>query len=220
MSNDKRSLLRPSIGTVAMIVALVALFTALATQATPCANAAQCNVGDTETFTNDTTFEAEINVGATPGPGTAGDVIVSAGADTPPEWTTPVIMKTATETLNTSATFQDDDELTFPVAINTRYTLDGVLLVGTNTTPNFKFQFTVPTGTTIDGAYMDQSTGQWVLLAEATSNAITGINDYQILFSASIQTSGTAGSVTLQWAQNTSDAGNTQVEAGSWLRKM
>lgn len=215
---------RVPLSVLAMTVALVALFYTFATQATPCANAATCNVGDTETFTNATTFEGEINVGATPGPGTAGQVLASAGASTSPDWAfiSTTLSKAADETVTTTTTLQDDDDLSFAVEANKRYAVWGGILVNTGTTPDIKVQLTSPASATFDGTILNDisstSNATIELLVESGTTALTGAGaDRWHSFSGTLVVAGTAGSATLQWAQNTSDGGNTTVKAGSWL---
>ncbi len=131
------------------------------------------------------------------------------------------VVKSVDETINSSTTMQDDDELLFTPNINKVYA--GILLLWwtSPSTPDFKCAFTIPTG----------ATGQWM-----EANAIfrfSGQDDTDIanvipqtgsggfLKTLSnyfrIEMSSTAGTVNFQWAQNVSNASNTTVNAGSTL---
>lgn len=128
--------------------------------------------------------------------------------------------KTSDETVNNSATLQNDDHLFLSVAASTTYELDGVLHYNSGTTPDFKFGWTVPTGLTmkytvqaVSGSFNGFSQDQ------TTIPAIDGQGvDVAAVLTGIVIVSTTAGTLTLQWAQNTANASNTIVRAGSYLR--
>jgi len=135
-------------------------------------------------------------------------------------------IKVSDTTRSSTTTFADDPDLTVPVAANINYYVDAMLLYDTAATPLIKFQLTVPSG----------ATRYWVFNGLATSVTATG--DGVVRLSDKVNALGTAGAgsitgaplrgtvlngstagfATLQWAQNVSNAANTILKAGSWLR--
>ena len=61
------------------------------------------------------------------------------------------VYKSADETVNASSTLQDDDELTFAIAANEVWEFSCVLAYVSNTTADIKFQFSLPSGATMNG---------------------------------------------------------------------
>lgn len=135
------------------------------------------------------------------------------------------VRKTAeTQVVNNSTTLVNDDALIIAMQINARYVLQGLVVVDTGTTSDFKAAWTVPAGGAI---------GKWTLVGQdASSNfnrgsisaatAVTiagaGIGTFiYIPVCAIVTTAGTAGNLTFQWAQNTVEAVNTRVKTDSWL---
>lgn len=164
--------------------------------------------------------------------GTDGQVLQSDSAQANGvSWTTPVKVvmayKSADETVNNSAAMQDDDHLSFAIAANEVWAFDIYLQVDNtaSVTPRFKFQMTVPASATGSlrasgdntGAVDGSTTG-------ANSATATGVIAFTATITAGIVITGviinssTAGTVHLQWAQNTAAAFNTIVKKGSWLR--
>lgn len=139
--------------------------------------------------------------------------------------------KTATETVNTSSVLQDDDDLAVTVAADTVYEVHARLIYDSATGADFSVGWSGPSGATLDN---------WNLLGltnAATSNegsikvpAQTDINAGPSVGGAGVGTKlvaeakgllivgGTAGTFQLRWAQRASDASNTSVYAGSYLR--
>lgn len=159
--------------------------------------------------------------------GSNGDLLtVSSGS---PAYTTPgsggavpaYIVKASNETVNsggTGDTLQNDDDLTFSVAASSTYVVEGVMFVTSAATPDFKFQWSLPASATIDGV-VRQTSSSILKFSEAAATTIAYAADDDIHhFTAILITAGTAGTAVLQWAQNTSDASNTTMNAGSWLR--
>lgn len=129
-------------------------------------------------------------------------------------------VKMTDETVNNSATFQNDDELTFPIGANENYTFRFVVNGNSATAPDFKFAVTAPSGATCAYGYQDVETA--VSLAGLGCGVTTGLvtgngtaDVYEIV--GSVRNGSTAGAVTLQWAQNTATASNTIVYAGSFV---
>ncbi len=132
-----------------------------------------------------------------------------------PEGSSPVVIvrKTSDETVNNSDTLQADDELIMAVASNQVYKFSMFVLINTGTTPNIKFGWTYPSGTTIrwgNSSYltMDRIETSIHMIIGGTGNRFSE-------FMGVIIVSATAGNVTLTWAQNTADVSDTKVLANS-----
>ena len=135
------------------------------------------------------------------------------------------LRKSSDETVNNSSTLQDDDTFVIPVLANREYEVEGLFRYSSGATPDFKFQFTVPSGATIDGVAEvpdSSATTTGALLAEAIPvTTAAGLGDAvpcAVWVRFTIIVSSTAGNVTLQWAQNTSNPSDTKVLANSYLR--
>lgn len=140
--------------------------------------------------------------------------------------------KTANETVTSSTTLQNDDELFVSVSASTYYKFTALLLWTSGGTPDFKFALSMPASATARGAIANWSNagaaGSLLVnsftLTDTTAVSISGAGTtfssqgQHTLVHGYILTSVTAGTVYIQWAQNTSDASNTVVYAGSWLQ--
>lgn len=130
--------------------------------------------------------------------------------------------KTANETVNNSSTLQNDDHLFVAVAANAVYDWKLVLHYNSGTTPDLKVGWSVPSGSTmVWGGYIADTSGAVTSVANlsaATVQAIggTGAANYQF-FTGMIATSTTAGTLQLQWAQNTTNLSDSIMLAGSEL---
>lgn len=132
--------------------------------------------------------------------------------------------KEATETVNNSATLQNDDDLFVAVTASAVYNLDGRLLYNGNSTADFKIGWTFPTGLTMSytilGVYVATPTVFSTSDFIQTSNpALEGAGaDRTAIMWGRVIVSSTAGTLQLQWAQNTANASNTTLLAGSYIR--
>lgn len=138
--------------------------------------------------------------------------------------------------VNNSTTLVSDDTLLFPVSGNSTDVLfvECFLIVSSgDTTSDFKCAWTAPpAGTTVYwgpiagggnlGGWNPQSAATTPILLSTsatgtfsfgTFNGISGLYLGLMVF-----VGGTAGTITLQWAQNTASAVNTLLKAGSFLR--
>jgi len=148
-----------------------------------------------------------------------------------------IVLKAADETVTNSATVQSDDHLLFTAAANAKYLVEFKLFLSQNansTAADFKFGFALPASASWSGgdSLPDLTVGttavgdgNWTaLLAASAAVRACGLdgntgNITGLSFTVLIVTAGTAGTVTLQWAQNTATAGvGTTVKANSWLR--
>ena len=127
--------------------------------------------------------------------------------------------KTADETVNNSTTLQNDDHISIAVEANAFYALEAVFFLISGTTPDFKFLFVGPAGVAIDGLVHFVTTTFVAGFTEAAAVPIltTGANEVAFL-TGLVDTAGTAGALTLQWAQNTANASDTKLLAGTWVR--
>lgn len=132
-----------------------------------------------------------------------------------------LIVKEADETISTNAVLQNDDALLFAIAANAVYQFEGVLFIESGVTPDFQFTFVGPAGAVGSFAadVFTTSIAYFANVELATAIAVASAGTRQtIRFWGGIKNAGTAGNVTLQWAQGTSDAGNTTVHAGSYIK--
>jgi hypothetical protein len=144
--------------------------------------------------------------------------------------------KSADESVTASTTLQNDDHLVVPVAANATYTIDGYLQWIGNDTGDIKFAFAFPSGSTLHWGMIGpddlattfaslgtRGTSEWFArTSQTTSSAF-------IQYSAStaallgrmsglLVTGGSAGTLTLQWAQFVSNPTATTLKQGSWLK--
>jgi hypothetical protein len=131
--------------------------------------------------------------------------------------------KTIDETVNNSATMQNDDELFVAVAANSVYELNLRIQYNSNATADFKYGFTFPAGTTMQYTQTVYGVGIAVLNTfEQDQTSTPGIEGQAaikgILITGVVITSSTAGTLQLQWAQNTANVSNTLLKAGSHMR--
>lgn len=138
-----------------------------------------------------------------------------------PLWKT----KTATETVNNSATLQNDDTLFVSVAANTVYNFESRIIHNSGTTPDFKAGWTYPSGLTMLynrlGVGLAGGGNVHLLFAsnETTSILDDGFAaDRSFMMWGTVTVGATAGTLQFQWAQNTANASDTSVLAGSYLK--
>lgn len=137
--------------------------------------------------------------------------------------------KTADETVNTSAVLQEDDALTVRVEAGAVYQLDLFLAYESSTSADLRLGWVYPSGTTIGWcptgpSPSTTSTGnagtvvQYRAAGDITTLGGYGAGTPVVARAAGLVTVGaTAGSVTVQWAQQTSEGSDTIVKAGSYL---
>lgn len=149
-----------------------------------------------------------------------------------PGYTTYVV-KSADESLNASTTLQADDELLFAVGANETWEFEFVVFYLGNTTGDFRCGLKFPTAPTritygllgpAPTASGTPITGDIATQGNLTADAVSGIQFGAdtvagvVLAKGTIANAGNAGNVVLWWAQGTSDATNTTVKAGSYVR--
>jgi len=134
------------------------------------------------------------------------------------------VCKTADETVNDSAAFQDDDELVIAVGANEIWYLQLWVRVLSTAAADFKWQFTVPVAATIEGFDLNDvgvataaAPLRSLTLAGIQAFLVAGAGEYALCISAIYVGGANAGNIQLQWAQNTADASDTKVLANSFI---
>ncbi len=125
------------------------------------------------------------------------------------------IIKTLEEVIQSTTTYQNDDELHIYMAANEVLCFMFHIIWNTGATPDIKLKFTGPTGATMfwqkrntEPDFNDES--DVIVESGPGANRLRAV--VGIIYNGS-----TAGEFRLQWAQNTSDASDTKVLAGSAL---
>lgn len=143
------------------------------------------------------------------------------------EWT--VEQKASNETRASTSTYADDASLVFGVAEASRYAFRAVVFFDTSAAADFKYQVQGPASPTLvryEVKHIAPGTtayaGQAVQTAFAQSTAITGAGTTGgfVEINGIVHNGVNGGIVRIQWAQNTLDASNTTVLAGSYLEWM
>jgi hypothetical protein len=141
----------------------------------------------------------------------------------------PQARKTATESVTSSATLQNDDELFVSVEANAIYTVVACLFYDGATAGDFKFSFTGPSGYSFDYAATIAPTAATTAAGNTVNNSAFAETDtlgvgavgagttLVVPIQGILVISSTAGTFQLQWAQNASSATATRVFAPSFL---
>ena len=192
---------------------------------TNCAAHAQtdvCQAADNVEIAGDTTLGGALLVESTPTSGSAGEVLLSQGSASPPEWTDYFveIIKAADETVSASTTLQNDDDFSFSAAANSTYLIEWGFRLSENVSGSqeFKMNFTVPSGAIHCSSAVGAS---GIVDNECGSNDLT-IDTPDTTESLSpawtiIDIDATAGTVQLQWAQDAA-SNNTTLHQYSTMR--
>lgn len=133
-----------------------------------------------------------------------------------------IALKTAAQTVNNSTTLVSDSQLAVTVAANTSYVFTARLLYTSSTTPDIKFGFAYPLLATATYTLYGIASGGATLAGfhqtETSVGALEGGTAIAATMTGTWTIGANAGTVQLQWAQNTANASNTQVLTGSFLR--
>jgi hypothetical protein len=139
-----------------------------------------------------------------------------------------VALKTTNESVTSSTTLQNDDQLVVPVAANTKYMIEGFIIYDGLSAAGLKVAVTAPAGaTTSFAAFGPQSGGPGINSYNANVVAAGGAlglecNGVGTLIGAEpkgyVATAGTSGSLQFQFAQVVSNATAVRVFANSWLK--
>lgn len=142
--------------------------------------------------------------------------------------------KSTATTRASTTTVTDDPDLTIALEANATYWVEFFIKYAATTTPQFKTQWSVPSGasggrarhgvsssvndTTAGGPFGDGSWGQHAFTTALTYGTRNSAANQVFALESGFVTTTTAGNVALQWAQNTADASGTVVSAGSYAR--
>ena len=141
------------------------------------------------------------------------------------------VRKTADTSRSATTTYEADPHLVFAAEANAVYTMSGWVKYFASTTPDIKMRFTVPTDCLGEWAWLVPGSGTPGVATTAGYSIRTETNDVGVgrtaygtadtqqmtPLGAVFRMSSTAGNITLEWAQNTSDATATILYTDSWL---
>jgi hypothetical protein len=160
----------------------------------------------------------------------AGDLITAANLNAG-QWN--MVVKQATETVTSSTTLQDDDELVIPLEANATYYVIVHCAYGAVSAADVNTEYTFPSGATglkwCQGPQIGSSDRENTAMVSAVHNfgtdrnygATSTSNTIAAIEHLHITTSSTAGDLTLRFAQNASNATGSVNLAGSfvtWVR--
>jgi hypothetical protein len=134
-----------------------------------------------------------------------------------------MVFKTSDETIFSDVVLSDDAELTFPVDANTNYIFRLGFFWNTPVAADFKFSVTCPAAATLfrlagDRGIENGLGTQYFFDASGDVESPLGTAaDGRCIGEGILQNGVNAGNVIFQWCQNTSNAGNTTVYAGSYI---
>ena len=142
-------------------------------------------------------------------------------------WFVPIVaVKPADTGRATTTAMTADPDLLLPVAANATYDISGCLFyTGPNTASDLKFTYTLPASASgqyfpchqnISGIFTGSFAQQWTDTVTANTPGTSTANLMVVFVKGILLTSGTAGNITLSWAQNTSN-GTTTMRANSFL---
>src|SRR5262245_3277455 len=145
-------------------------------------------------------------------------------------WTPKIYSKTTSETVNNSTVLQNDDTFVIPFCASEVWVAHYVLLTSGNASAEVKWWFDCPTGAAMTGGVnalgfptaATTNEGDWAnyVLADQCGGTTGFYGTIAVGTAAAIHlyfrfATGSGGNLTLQWAQNSASATNTQLQAGS-----
>lgn len=147
------------------------------------------------------------------------EAILDRLASLPPQL---IAVKTVDETIISNGTYQDDDHLFLTVEAGATYVYNAKGAFSTSATADWRFQFSVPSGT-FSAAYFEYFNDTNAMVRASYSNPTTGgtagfqgkATDSPFEVGGVFTCGVTGGNMTFQWAQDVSNASNTIVRAGS-----
>ena len=133
--------------------------------------------------------------------------------------------KTGSESVTSSTTFQDDDDLVLAVESGAVYEFRAVLVYDGDSAGDLKYQIAIPGGTVVASRQSLVSTaagtsddGAGFLDATTVATAGTlGVGTQATVLLVGLVTIDTTGDLKVRWAQNTSNATATRLLAGSFV---
>lgn len=132
-------------------------------------------------------------------------------------------VKEADESVTTSTTLQNDDELLFAVAANEVWQFEGSMFIDTTSSADFRFAVTGPSGAVgrVFAAYSDTAAFDAHVGAGDLGDTIdlqTANTGTLVRFWGGIHNGANAGNLQVQWAQRVSQGTATTVHAGSYIK--
>lgn len=140
-----------------------------------------------------------------------------------------VIIKSADETVTSSTVLQADNDFVMAVSANTDYYFESLIIYGADPAADIKCDWDGPAGATLDWCSdgITQSATATLDQVSRTAQSISGTpshggitNNTTLLVcmhKGLLRVAGTAGNLTLTWAQNTSNAAGSTIKADSLL---
>lgn len=140
-----------------------------------------------------------------------------------------VIVKPSDETVNNSSALQADDNFTFNVEAGKKYRVRANLMTtGTVAVAGFKMALSgtaTVTAMRVQARIFNESSGvsqtgaQWSALDTSLGILIAAASNYYAYFNGILEIN-TAGTIILQWAQNTANASDTKLKQDSHMELM
>lgn len=136
-------------------------------------------------------------------------------------------IKTSTESVTSSTTLQNDDQLVVPMLANYKYAFEAYLIYDGSTAGDLKAAFTVPSGATLNWTNFAPNSGGTLVDYNAVVQTSSGATRNIACNGATVMScqpkgyvgmGSTAGNLQLQWAQVASNATATRIFLGSWIR--
>jgi len=136
--------------------------------------------------------------------------------------------KAVDESVTSSVTLQNDDDLVAAVVASATYLVEWDLRIDGATAGDFKYAWTGPAGATMRWVSLGHAVGDTTNVAQTTTDVAaigttvshgtlgTGVSSH-VHGSGILIVSTTAGSLQLQWAQDTSSGTATKALINSWL---
>ena len=161
-------------------------------------------------------------------PGISGYVLSTSGAGANPSWVaqppayTPTWtdgVKSSDQNISSSTTLTNVTDMSFPVSANTYYSFQFQLIFSVNTS-GVDISITCPTGGTLvfgapDGVYSATS-GSGTRYSLVTNTAF--INPITFWVTGYLSNGANAGTLQLQYSQNSSSVNNLTIRKGSWFQ--
>jgi hypothetical protein len=136
------------------------------------------------------------------------------------------VIKSADESVTSSTTLQNDDQLAVPLLASSHYWIEAFLIYSAATASDLSLAISVPTGAALywshgglrGGATSSVDNISRTFVDETGTGWIGGTGgDAVVMGEGHVTTGVTAGNLQIRWAQNTSGATATIVKAGSIL---
>jgi len=132
------------------------------------------------------------------------------------------VVKSSNESRNTTTTLTADSVLGVAVSSGITYHFKMLVFFTTAATPDFKYSFSGPALTSCRfyrASAVGGGTPAWVAVSTSLpgSTALAGSGTDGFVMMEGVVTPSASGNITFNWAQNTSDATNATVLAGSFM---